>query len=169
LFAFPGYTFCSWITVFTPNKDAINSQALKFYVLNFGFSLVNREADALLRQKLAEQGRLAEEDVKRLIAMNPDGLRLDISSSPTSSSLNATRYLLSAENVSSPAQIIPCNVCGSYSSEIAYKIHVAGFDYTFVKCKECGLIYMHPQPTPEHIVSLYSKSYYKTDNSQSLG
>jgi SAM-dependent methyltransferase len=59
---------------------------------------------------------------------------------------------------------IPCEVCGSNQ----YRYLFEGWDRIFgtpgrfkiVQCKECGLIFINPQPEPETLKKYYPKVYY---------
>jgi 2-polyprenyl-3-methyl-5-hydroxy-6-metoxy-1,4-benzoquinol methylase len=42
-------------------------------------------------------------------------------------------------------------------------------DYTIQRCAGCGLLALHPQPTPETLAQLYAESYYHSDASVSRG
>jgi len=61
-------------------------------------------------------------------------------------------------------KIIPCEVCGSSQHHFLFE----GWDRAFgipgsfkvVKCKECGLIFINPQPGPETLKEYYPKYYY---------
>lgn len=57
-----------------------------------------------------------------------------------------------------------CSVCSSP------RIHPKPFGYQFngkwleaVSCRDCGMIYIHPQPSPEEIAQMYSKEYFEGD------
>lgn len=59
---------------------------------------------------------------------------------------------------------INCKVCGSNA------VRGRPFGYQFngrwlgaVECRECGIIFIHPQPTGEEIVQMYSKEYFEGD------
>ena len=59
---------------------------------------------------------------------------------------------------------IPCEVCGSHQHQFLFE----GWDRVFgipgrfkiVQCKECGLIFVNPQPDPEKLKQYYPKDYY---------
>jgi SAM-dependent methyltransferase len=61
-------------------------------------------------------------------------------------------------------KIIPCEVCGSNQHRFLFE----GWDRIFgipgsfktVQCKECGLIFINPQPEPETLKKYYPKGYY---------
>jgi len=46
----------------------------------------------------------------------------------------------------------PCPLCGSTKS--AYERDIAG--YALEKCKSCGMVYMNPRCTPEHLSKIYT-------------
>lgn len=57
-----------------------------------------------------------------------------------------------------------CQICSSA------KLRPRPFGYSFnnrwlggVECMDCGIIFIHPQPTPEEIILMYSKEYFKRD------
>ena len=59
---------------------------------------------------------------------------------------------------------ISCEVCGSHQHRFLFE----GWDRIFgipgkfkiVQCKECGLIFINPQPEPETLKEFYPKDYY---------
>ena len=59
---------------------------------------------------------------------------------------------------------IACEVCGSHQHHFLFE----GWDRVFgipgkfkiVQCKECGLIFINPQPEPETLKEFYPKDYY---------
>lgn len=58
---------------------------------------------------------------------------------------------------------ICCYTCSSKDFiflPFGYKFH--GKDLRAVQCKNCGLIFIHPQPDSEEIKSLYSEDYFKS-------
>jgi len=60
-------------------------------------------------------------------------------------------------------QKVPCNLCGSRDSTLLYnasdRLHGIGGTFTYVRCKECGLVYMNPQVVGEDIEKLYPADY----------
>jgi len=60
-------------------------------------------------------------------------------------------------------QKVPCNLCCSRDSTFLYhakdRLHGIGGIFTYVQCKECGLVYMNPQVVPEDIEKLYPADY----------
>jgi len=58
---------------------------------------------------------------------------------------------------------IPCNLCGSKDSEFLFeardRLHGIGGTFSYVRCSECGLVYMNPQVVPEDIGKLYPSDY----------
>ncbi|MHC4596537.1 MAG: class I SAM-dependent methyltransferase [Planctomycetota bacterium] len=60
-------------------------------------------------------------------------------------------------------QKVPCNLCGSRDSTFLYhasdRLHGIGGTFTYVRCKECGLVYMNPQVVGEDIEQLYPADY----------
>jgi 2-polyprenyl-3-methyl-5-hydroxy-6-metoxy-1,4-benzoquinol methylase len=48
-------------------------------------------------------------------------------------------------------QVIPCAVCGG--TQWSFKFHKQDFD--FIECKSCGLLQLHPIPTPEQLDEHY--------------
>ena len=53
---------------------------------------------------------------------------------------------------------INCNLCGSDNTKIIQK---AESPFSVVRCKNCGLAYVNPQPTPEIIARYYYEDYYR--------
>jgi len=60
-------------------------------------------------------------------------------------------------------QKVPCNLCSSTESAFLFdardRLHGIGDIFTYVRCKECGLVYMNPQVVPEDIEKLYPADY----------
>jgi len=60
-------------------------------------------------------------------------------------------------------QEVPCNLCGGTDSTFLYnakdRLHGIGDIFTYVQCKECGLVYMNPQVVGEDIGKLYPADY----------
>ena len=60
-------------------------------------------------------------------------------------------------------ETVECDLCGSDKNTILLRSrdyrygHIEIFN--FVKCKNCGLIYMNPRPTLDLILSDYDKDY----------
>ncbi len=60
-------------------------------------------------------------------------------------------------------QKVPCNLCSSTESTFLFdardRLHGIGDIFTYVRCRECGLVYMNPQVVPEDIEKLYPADY----------
>jgi len=61
-------------------------------------------------------------------------------------------------------ETVLCNSCNNASSDIIFEIPDLYLNrvnklYTFVKCRNCGLIYQNPQPTQEEIQEAYPAAY----------
>lgn len=61
-------------------------------------------------------------------------------------------------------QKINCNICNSDNSKLLFKNHdryYSNKDKTFdiVKCNNCGLVYINPQPTPAELADYYPNEY----------
>ncbi len=58
---------------------------------------------------------------------------------------------------------VPCNLCGCTDSVFLFeardRLHGIGDTFTYVKCRECGLVYMNPQVVAEDIEKLYPSDY----------
>jgi 2-polyprenyl-3-methyl-5-hydroxy-6-metoxy-1,4-benzoquinol methylase len=58
---------------------------------------------------------------------------------------------------------ILCNLCGSKNStflfEASDRLHGIEGTFSYVRCPECGLVYMKPQVVPEDIGKLYPSDY----------
>jgi ubiquinone/menaquinone biosynthesis C-methylase UbiE len=58
---------------------------------------------------------------------------------------------------------ITCNLCGSkdsmYLFEAKDRLHGIGGMFSYVRCSECGLVYMNPQIVPEDTGKLYPSDY----------
>ena len=59
---------------------------------------------------------------------------------------------------------IPCEVCGSYHHKFLFKgwdrIFGLPGEFTIVQCKECGLLFINPQPEKEVLRKYYPQAYY---------
>ncbi len=60
-------------------------------------------------------------------------------------------------------QKVPCNLCSSTDSTFLFdardRLHGIGDVFTYVRCTECGLVYMNPQVVPEDTEKLYPADY----------
>jgi SAM-dependent methyltransferase len=60
-------------------------------------------------------------------------------------------------------QKVPCNLCSSTESTFLFaardRLHGIGGTFTYVRCTECGLVYMNPQVVPEDTEKLYPADY----------
>jgi SAM-dependent methyltransferase len=58
---------------------------------------------------------------------------------------------------------ISCNLCGSKDSTFLFdakdRLHGISGKFSYVRCSECGLVYMNPQVLPEEIGKLYPSDY----------
>jgi len=58
---------------------------------------------------------------------------------------------------------ISCNLCDSKDSAFLFeardRLHGIGGTFSYVRCSECGLVYMNPQVVPEEIAKLYPSDY----------
>jgi 2-polyprenyl-3-methyl-5-hydroxy-6-metoxy-1,4-benzoquinol methylase len=65
----------------------------------------------------------------------------------------------------STLEYIDCNICGENNSEKFDKIksifpeYLTG-EYTLVRCKKCGLVYINPRPSKSILMSLYTSGDY---------
>lgn len=58
------------------------------------------------------------------------------------------------------AETVLCPTC-RHGETVPFR-EAAG--YRFERCRECGLVYMNPRPTREHLQSLYSEGYFHSDD-----
>ena len=67
---------------------------------------------------------------------------------------------------------ISCEVCGSSQHQFLFegRDRVFGIPGTFrvVKCRECGTLFINPQPEGESLAAYYPKPYYETHQSHYL-
>jgi len=57
-------------------------------------------------------------------------------------------------------RVIPCAVCGGEDFKAALKCETeTGEDFSYVRCKKCGLVQMNPQPEKNGVLERYSKIY----------
>lgn len=65
-------------------------------------------------------------------------------------------------------KIIPCEVCGSQHHEFLFegRDRIFGIPGIFkiVKCPECGLLFINPQPEPEELEKYYPKDYHESQS-----
>jgi SAM-dependent methyltransferase len=58
---------------------------------------------------------------------------------------------------------VPCNLCGSCESKFLFdakdRAHGIGGSFTYVRCINCGLVYMNPQISPEDVKAFYPDDY----------
>lgn len=58
-----------------------------------------------------------------------------------------------------------CCIClGGNFKYLNFGYHFNDRDLLGVKCRNCGLIFIHPQPEPEEIKSLYNEEYFVSEN-----
>lgn len=60
---------------------------------------------------------------------------------------------------------VPCNLCGS-SERVPY---CADNQRGLMQCVNCGLIYVSPRPDATELYSLYGESYFRNDDSGTVG
>lgn len=68
------------------------------------------------------------------------------------------------------SKTINCPICGLNNSKFLFKIDRFNNTYSIVNCKDCGLLYVNPQPTEQELVKHYSKNYnysYMQQNKES--
>jgi ubiquinone/menaquinone biosynthesis C-methylase UbiE len=58
---------------------------------------------------------------------------------------------------------VPCNLCGSSESKFLFdakdRAHGIKGSFTYVQCKDCGLVYMNPQISLEDVKAFYPADY----------
>lgn len=60
---------------------------------------------------------------------------------------------------------INCAVCNKNNFKILfksrdYRYHLRGGEFTLVKCRSCGLVYLNPRPSKQEISKFYPQEYY---------
>jgi len=60
---------------------------------------------------------------------------------------------------------VPCNLCGS-SDRTPFKPENGK---GLVQCQNCGLVYVSPRPDAEELYALYGETYFKNDDSGTVG
>jgi SAM-dependent methyltransferase len=60
---------------------------------------------------------------------------------------------------------VPCGICGSersesYSDSFDYEYETCGNTWKFVRCLECGNIYLNPRPVGGELSTIYPENYY---------
>ena len=65
--------------------------------------------------------------------------------------------------------LIPCEVCGSKNHHFLFEGRDRVFGvpgrFNLVQCKDCGLIFINPQPDQKDLKAYYPKEYYASDPS----
>lgn len=65
-------------------------------------------------------------------------------------------------------KIIPCEVCGSGQHRFLFegRDRIFGIPGVFkvVKCMQCGLLFINPQPEPEELEKYYPKNYHESQS-----
>lgn len=58
---------------------------------------------------------------------------------------------------------VPCNLCGDDSSTVLFcakdRLHGCDGQFTYVKCRTCGLVYMNPQIREDYLSLVYPPDY----------
>jgi SAM-dependent methyltransferase len=58
---------------------------------------------------------------------------------------------------------VPCNLCGRSDSEFLFeardRLHGIPGTFRYVRCRNCGLVYMNPQIVPEDLARVYPLDY----------
>ncbi|MBK5281137.1 MAG: hypothetical protein JJE16_03500 [Nitrospiraceae bacterium] len=74
--------------------------------------------------------------------------------------------LSSASNVLKPGmELVSCDLCRSDQSELVTRqrdllLEVTQDEFTIVRCRQCGLIYLNPRPSKDLLGSYYPTVYY---------
>ncbi|RJQ23947.1 MAG: class I SAM-dependent methyltransferase [Nitrospiraceae bacterium] len=60
---------------------------------------------------------------------------------------------------------IGCDLCGSANYKVRYRKPdvvrwINQFEFPVVECRDCGLVYVNPRPTPESMAAYYPKGYH---------
>jgi SAM-dependent methyltransferase len=67
---------------------------------------------------------------------------------------------------SKPVEEVTCNLCGSDKRRLWRIAPVQRFgppgEFELVQCRECGLVYVNPRPSPEEIKDYYPDAYRET-------
>jgi 2-polyprenyl-3-methyl-5-hydroxy-6-metoxy-1,4-benzoquinol methylase len=65
-----------------------------------------------------------------------------------------------------PSLDIACNVCGKRDKKVYWDCE----DFSFAKCRHCGLVYQYPQPAFEELKARYRQAYfqYELENDQNF-
>jgi hypothetical protein len=72
----------------------------------------------------------------------------------------------SASNVLKPGmELVSCDLCRSDQSELVTRqrdllLEVTQDEFTIVRCRQCGLIYLNPRPSKDLLSSYYPPVYY---------
>lgn len=66
---------------------------------------------------------------------------------------------------------INCSLCQGSQNQLVYLRKLEGFSqaFNFVKCSNCGIIYLNPRPTQKALDQLYSSSDYFRGGESSIG
>lgn len=72
-------------------------------------------------------------------------------------------------------RIINCNICGQNNTEVLFKSRDKRTNtkdetlFSVVRCKNCGLVYVNPQPSYEELKEFYGENYFGIQNSNISG
>jgi len=55
---------------------------------------------------------------------------------------------------------IKCSLCGSSKYKLKYKITKNNFSFNIVRCLDCGMTYLNPQPSEADIKNMYNEDYF---------
>ena len=61
---------------------------------------------------------------------------------------------------------VKCIICGLSDCNIFPNRYLKN---TLLRCKKCGLIFVHPQPLFSDLKKIYNKNYFENENSNSIG
>jgi SAM-dependent methyltransferase len=61
---------------------------------------------------------------------------------------------------------VACNLCDSKEWQLLYTVPVRRFgppgEFGLVRCRNCGLVYVNPRPSPEEVKDYYPAAYHET-------
>jgi 2-polyprenyl-3-methyl-5-hydroxy-6-metoxy-1,4-benzoquinol methylase len=67
-------------------------------------------------------------------------------------------------------QYVHCNLCGADDNHRLQSEHLEGVGWLhLVQCRHCGLVYVTPRLSEEHIQQLYERDYFQTGNGARRG
>lgn len=74
-------------------------------------------------------------------------------------------HVVENEESAGAFELIPCDLCGSHDSEVFIRqqdllLSVTEEEFTLVRCRRCGMVYLNPRPSSGLLPRYYPSVYY---------